>query len=275
MGTAAASGRRQSAWFGVAARDNRLPMKALQRCLAILFAAGVAAAIALSLRDTALPDASAIDDAIKQGEPLQEASDQRRFSAVIKGYTYTLTPRATYDISGLVVSQHRGDALFNLYHKADPGNIKDVCVVWGEIITNGSYRKVSYRSEEFTCSYSWSGVITPRFNPEKISNNHLIPASPAVARRIRAIHVGDQIRMKGLLVDYSVASDGREVLTRRTSLTRTDTGNGACEVLWVADISVLRPGNHLLADAAAYAWYASLGLFVALGAVWFARPPVV
>jgi hypothetical protein len=64
------------------------------------------------------------------------------FTTTIKDYTYTLTPRATYDIAGLVVSQHRGDALFNLYHQADPGNIRDVCVVWG-------------------------GALTPAFNPEK------------------------------------------------------------------------------------------------------------
>jgi len=42
----------------------------------------------------------------------------------------------------------------------------------------------------------------------------------------------------------------------------------------VTDLSVLAQGNHLQADAGRYAWYASLGLFLALGAVWFARPPV-
>ncbi len=250
-------------------------MKRAQNWLAILFVLCVIGAIWLSFRPVALPDAALVDSAIKEGEPLQEASDQRVFTTTIKGYTYTLTPRAAYDISGLVVSQHRGDALFNLYHKADPGNIKDVCVVWGEAITNGSYRKVSYKSEEFTCYYGWSGIITPPFNPEKVANNHLIPANDAVARQIDAIRVGDQIRMKGLLVDYKVSSDGREIFTRRTSLTRKDIGNGACEILYLTDMSVVRPGNHLEADAATYAWYASLGVFVALGVVWLVRPPVV
>jgi hypothetical protein len=250
-------------------------MRDLQRCLAIIFVSCFISAMYLSWRDIALPDSSLIDDTIKESEPRQEVSDQRVLTTVIKGYTYTITPRATYDISGLVVSRHRGDALFNIYHKADPGNIEDVCVVWGEAITNGSYRKVSYKSEEFTCYYSWSGIVTPPFNPEKIANNHLIPANDTVADRIRAIRIGDQIRMKGLLVDYKVSSGGREILSRRTSLTRNDTGNGACEILYVTDLYVVRPGNHLEADAATYAWYASLGLFVALGVVWFVRPPVV
>ncbi len=56
---------------------------------------------------------------------------------------------------------------------------------------------------------------------------------------------------------------------------RKDIGNGACEILYLTDMSVVRPGNHLEADAATYAWYASLGVFVALGVVWLVRPPVV
>ena len=249
-------------------------MRVLQRWLAISLVACVTCAIYLSLRNLALPDVSLIAHTIKEAEPVQEASNGRALTTIIKGYTYTLTPRATYDISGLVVSQHRGDALFNLGHKADPGNIKDVCVVWGEAVTNGSYRKVNFTSGEFTCSYSWSGVLTPPFNPEKASNNHLIPASRTIARQIGAIHVGDQIRMTGLLVDYKVTRDGRDIFTRQTSLTRSDTGNGACEILYVTDLSVVARGNHWQADAGSYAWYASLVFFVALGIVWFVRPPL-
>ncbi len=250
-------------------------MRTVQRWLGISLVACVICATYLSLRDVALPEASSIDRAIKEAEPLQEISHGRAFTTTIKGYTYTLTPKATYDISGLVVSQHRGDALFNLGHKADPGNIKDVCVVWGEAVTNGSYRKVKFTSGEFTCSYSWTGVVTPPFKPEKSSNNHLIPADRAMARRIRAIHVGDQIRMTGLLVDYKVTKDGQDIFTRQTSLTRGDTGNGACEILYVTDLSVVAKGNHWQADAGSYAWYASLALFVGLGIVWFVRDPLV
>ena len=129
-------------------------MKIVQRYLAIALAGCVVEAIYLSFREVALPEASRIDRTLTEGEPLQEPSDRPAFTARIEGYTYTLVPRATYAISGLVVSQHRGDARFNLDHKTDPGNIRDVCVVWGESITNGSYRKVKFWSGEFTCSFS-------------------------------------------------------------------------------------------------------------------------
>jgi hypothetical protein len=250
-------------------------MKTAQHCVAVALILCIVAAFYLSFRHVDLPDGAHIDASIKDSEPFQEATDQPPFAVSIAGHTYTLTPRASYDISGLVVSQHRGAAFTNIYHEADPGNIKDVCVVWGEAITNGSYRSVRFRSEEFTCYYSWSGVITPPFNPATMSNNHLIPATPEVAAQIGAIHVGDQIRMTGLLVDYTVSKDGREVLSRRTSLTRKDAGNGACEILYTTSLSVVVPGNHLEMDAGRYAWYTSLGLTLALAVIWFARPPVV
>src|SRR5262245_39732813 len=250
-------------------------MKTAQRYLALALAITVVGAVSLSLRDVPLPEASVIDAAVADGEPAQTATDQPAFTTVIDGYTYAITPRAAYDIAGLVVSHHRGNAWFNMYHAADPGNVEDVCVVWGEVIANGSYRRVSFSSGEFTCYYSWSGVLTRPFNPEKMSNNHVIPADNTIARRVRAIRAGDQIRMRGLLVDYAVSSGGRDVFTRRTSLTRKDTGNGACEILYATEMEVIRPGHPLDTVAARYAWYASLGLLVALGAVWFVRPPTV
>jgi hypothetical protein len=249
-------------------------MRLVQDAIAVALVLCVVAAFYFSLRDVALPDPARIDPAVSESEPIQVNANRPPFTVAINGYTYALVPKATYDITGLVVSQHRGDAFLNLYHKADPGNIKDVCVVWGEDVTNGSYQKVRFRSEEFSCYYEWSGILTPRFNPEKISNNHLIPATPEVAAAIRAIHIGDQIRMQGLLVDYSVSRAGRDIFTRRTSLTRKDTGPGACEILYVTDLSVVARGDHLALDAGRYAWWASLGLFVALGVVWFARPPL-
>ena len=79
---------------------------------------------------------------------------------------------------------------------------------------------------------------------------------------------------RGLLVDYTVTKDGQAIFTRQTSLTRGDMGNGACEILYVTDLTVVAKGNHLEADAGTYAWYASLALFVALLIVWFVRPPL-
>jgi hypothetical protein len=78
----------------------------------------------------------------------------------------------------------------------------------------------------------------------------------------------------GLLVDYEVTRNGRAIFTRRTGLTRGDTWNGAGEILYVTALAVMRPGDHLRANAARYLWYASLALVVAIGVIWFLRPPL-
>ncbi len=249
-------------------------MRIVQLYLTIALVLAVVGAIYFSLREVPLPEPARIAPRIGQGEPVQGASDREPIIPTIGGYTYRLTPRASYDITGLVVSQHRGDALFNLYHQQDPGNVRDVCVVWGESITNGSYRKVSFWSGEFTCSFEWSSALAPPFKMETASNNHLLPASDPIARQIGRLEIGDQIRMAGLLVDYEVTRNGRAIFTRRTSLTRGDTGNGACEILYVTALAVVRPGDHLRANAARYLWSASLALVVAIGVIWFLRPPL-
>ena len=80
--------------------------------------------------------------------------------------------------------------------------------------------------------------------------------------------------MSGLLVDYQVAMDGREIFTRRTSLIRNDTDNGACEILYVTDLAVIAKGEHLRADAGRYMWYASLAWLGALAVVRVVRRPL-
>ncbi|HET8531155.1 MAG TPA: hypothetical protein VFO08_08405 [Methylomirabilota bacterium] len=85
-------------------------MRILRRYLAVSLLLCVVCAVYLTARDVALPDVSRIDRAIKEAEPRQEASENNAFTTTIKGYTYTLTPRAEYEIAGLVVSQHRSTA---------------------------------------------------------------------------------------------------------------------------------------------------------------------
>ena len=49
-----------------------------------------------------------------------------------------------------------------------------------------------------------------------------------------AVGEGDAVRLRGLLVD-ATADDG---LTWRSSLSRGDTGPGACELLYVQEVQV-------------------------------------
>ena len=67
------------------------------------------------------------------------------------------------------------------------------------------------------------------------ANMHMVPSTRELAARLRAIIRGDLIDIRGFLIEIKFSDGG----TWRSSLTRTDTGNGACELVWVNELSKL------------------------------------
>ena len=61
---------------------------------------------------------------------------------------------------------------------------------------------------------------------------HAIPATPAVERQLGKLRRGQVITLHGFLVDVR----GPRGFTWNTSLTREDTGAGACEIMWIEAI---------------------------------------
>lgn len=64
------------------------------------------------------------------------------------------------------------------------------------------------------------------------ANMHMIPADDAMEKTLNSMRVGQVVKIKGYLVE-AVSSHWR------SSLTRNDTGAGACELILVKSISVL------------------------------------
>jgi hypothetical protein len=64
---------------------------------------------------------------------------------------------------------------------------------------------------------------------------HMIPATPLIERRLTALRPNDVVRLRGYLVEAE-APDGWRW---RSSLSREDTGAGACEVVWVEALELL------------------------------------
>lgn len=171
--------------------------------------------------------------------PQQLEISEAPFSQKILQKDYVITPRASYEFSGLVVSLSALDQeWFNIYYKDDPYNARDFCVIWGGNVVQGEYSRVEFWSSLWTCYFRHGEDVV--FNPHELSNNHLLPADPLIADKLKAVEVGDQIRLHGFLVDYEMPKIGS---MRRTSQTRTDTGEGACEVVYVTQFEFLRQAN--------------------------------
>ena len=98
---------------------------------------------------------------------------------------------------------------------------------------------VSGLAWHWTCYYEYPAGVA--FSESEVSNNHPITDSPAVRRQIDGLRRGDQVHLRGRLVGYRDRLWGE--FWRNSSLTRGDSGNGACEVVFVEEVEVLKPAN--------------------------------
>lgn len=215
-----------------------------KKIVKIVFLSSAIIFIFLSIYKPPLPRSEDVVSQIKNGDPVQtdlsESQKGKEIVARMGKYEYRVKPLFNYEINGLVVTDYNSENWLDIRHENDPGNIKDICVVWGENINNGSYQKVKFSSGEFTCFYRWSRPLEKEFSGHLLSNNHLIPQNGEVAEKIRNSKIGDQVKIKGVLADYSVYVDGNEIFTRKTSTSRDDVRNGACEIIYVVDFEVIR-----------------------------------
>ena len=223
-----------------------------------MFASLLAAAVAWWMQDELPPAAKILEDVYS--EPAQVRVSRKPMDTRVNGVDYRIQPRYSYELNGLVVSLHDSDAWWDYAHKAwgDHINLVDLCVVWGRSAQNGAYRGIRFSNNQWECHWSTSSrEAWDAFNQAEVANNHMVTDDPAVAKALRSVRIGDQIRVRGYLVDYTTYKDGRPVGTRVSSETRTDTGNGACEVLYVESLELLASAGR--------AW--RLGLKIALAAL--------
>jgi len=200
-------------------------------------------------------------------EPLQSVLRIDPFDAPFKGVGYRVEPSHDYELWGLVVSfrHHDGDAML---HKSwnDHLNMADICVVWRESALNPLLSRLDFWNGQFTCNVETRDrAAWERFRMDQLSNNHLISDDPAIRDKVAAVRVGDQIHIRGWLAAYQ--SEGNPL--RGTSTVRTDTGNGACETIYVREFEILRPAKS--------AWrktmYASLLVYLGALLIYLRKPP--
>ncbi len=180
-------------------------------------------------------------------DPIQTETNREEFYYDYRDSKLHVIPLADYELWGLVVTKNDITKWYNVYSDKDQANMLDICVVWGENISSGVYNKVKFKSGEWTCYVKGGNTSyedSKKFKGTKLSNNHLLSDDREVQKVINSIEIGDQIHIKGSLVAYGEEGSARQYY-RSSSLVRTDTRNGACEVLFVDDIKILKKGMPL------------------------------
>ena len=166
------------------------------------------------------------DGVLAAAEPQQTMIPEQR----LQMGRWTLTVRATYQLTARVLARepYHFDAMSDLVPE-------DLALGWGPMSDNSVLRTIDIsQSNRF---YYWRARSATRLARETIishsANTHVIPQTPAIARALARLRPGEVVTLSGDLVD-AVRDDGRSL---KTSLVRTDTGAGACEVMLVTDVT--------------------------------------
>jgi hypothetical protein len=123
----------------------------------------------------------------------------------------------------LGVERYRIDRMANLVPM-------DFAFGWGPMSDSKVLSRISISQSDRFYFWSTEDFPIPRRDIETHSANmHLIPANDSIERRIKAARVGQVVTLAGYLVNVKTGVGW----TINSSLTRDDTGAGACEVIWV------------------------------------------
>jgi hypothetical protein len=162
-------------------------------------------------------------------EPGQEPPDREPFPDTRGSRTFRITPRAVYDVAARVGATER-------YRSGASGALIpwDFVLAWGAMSREPAWSHVSFLQTGRFYAWRCDSTLEPSYVASHTANTHLIPASGRVASALAHVRPGDVVRLEGDLVDV----EGPGGFTWKTSLTRTDTGPGACETLFVRAVTI-------------------------------------
>lgn len=157
-------------------------------------------------------------------EPIQKTTS-------VKGWErdgYTFTPLASFDARALILHLKR----YKTGRESDLSPM-DLALGWGPMSDQSVIDRLDISQSGRWFEYKARVLPIPqKLIACSASNMHMIPADDEVADALGDLHRGDVISFSGYLVEIR-AADGWHW---KSSLSRTDEGAGACEVVWVSRV---------------------------------------
>ncbi|MFB3779409.1 MAG: hypothetical protein ACE141_17455 [Bryobacteraceae bacterium] len=145
---------------------------------------------------------------------------------------YRYTARAEFSMRARVLSAER-----YWFDGASAVSPIDFAVGWGRMSDQAVIDQLGFGQSQRWYRYWPKGRQFPIPAQEIVAssaNMHMIPADKDILKLLREVRAGDLISLDGYLVSVST-EDGWKW---DTSLSRADTGNGACEVVWVKQLTI-------------------------------------
>lgn len=141
---------------------------------------------------------------------------------------YTLTPVADFIVTARLLSK----SIYRFDHESELAPV-DYALGWLSMSTPRILEKIDISQTGRTYRWYTDDYPMPREDIESQSANmHLIPATPEIEAQLKAMPENSLVRLTGHLVNITSPQGWHW----DTSQTRYDTGDGACEVIYVTGV---------------------------------------
>ncbi len=167
--------------------------------------------------------------------PVQAAcKGQEPLTVETKDGAFTISPVATYTLPGVVVGRKS-------YTEGWESAVSplDLAIAWGKAAEADSaeYLRFSQGNRWYFFRLKEGAPLPASYVTAHSSNNHTIPATNNIRRAMMTIREKDRVLLEGFLVNLKGTYRDRPVFWN-TSLSRSDSGNGACELFYVSKIRI-------------------------------------
>lgn len=158
--------------------------------------------------------------------PVQQPLDLDLTLAAPDGYT--IVPTDTYEVDALILSRAR----YRWDREADLSPV-DFLLGWGVATTEPTLSAVHWSQSGRWGFWQWGGElpIAQRTLENNVANTHIIPdySDPSLRDELLSLGRGDAVHLSGYLVRIT----GEDGYRWQSSRSRSDTGDGSCEVFYV------------------------------------------
>ncbi|RMH55481.1 MAG: hypothetical protein D6679_11555 [Candidatus Hydrogenedentota bacterium] len=173
--------------------------------------------------------------------PIQTpVKNQKPYHVKIDEMEWTLVPVYRYRLRGILVSSKSYGGLFSDW-RGDLAPM-DLAVVWGGLAKDRLYRRLSWSQANrwYYWSYGSDFPYDNRWIVKRSSNTHIIPANDEVLKRIKKIKPHQPVDLEGFLVKVQ-GRKGSKKYWWNSSTSRSDEGNGSCELMYVTAVKKITP----------------------------------
>ncbi|HVO74649.1 MAG TPA: hypothetical protein VMT35_11545 [Ignavibacteriaceae bacterium] len=144
---------------------------------------------------------------------------------------FSIIPLAEFKIKARVLSKN--------YYSFDGGSKispLDLALGWGLMSDQSVIDRLDISQRNRW--YHWKTEYLPASSKDISShsaNMHIVPADESIENKFDEVYKGSLIEMTGYLIEIK----GEKGWHWKSSLSRDDTGGGACELVWVDDLKII------------------------------------